>query len=396
MKLLNENYTAKSLNQLLDDSSLIGKKIPDPNRKGLIFKPTSNSISAVFRFKENGKEYQLKIGSYPSTPLAEIYSNWSDLRLKLDKGINPVKEKEAEQREAKVREKNTLNVVWQDFYDKYILLNRKCPEKAMDIYNYHVRKVLGDLPFDEITLIECRDLIDSIKGKRTPQTVYSILKQCWVHQHGRGFLEPSATNPFLILKSPQVKQSVRDRLITDEEMRILWIGLGQANKKVEIGVKLLAHTACRTKEINSNTWENINFQEETLFIPKDLDKEGQDRIKPLSQQSLALLDELRFISGNEEKLIGFDRNVLGKNVIKISKNNNLLDKQGRHFHAHDLRSYFSTNCRKLRMDHKVIESCLSHVTEKGASANYSFYDYEDEKRELFQNWSNHLDMVVNG
>ena len=158
---------------------------------------------------------------------------------------------EAEKREAKVKQKNTLNVVFQDFYDKYVVLNRKNPEPAMNLYDYHVRKVLGDLPFDEITLIECRDLIDSIKGKRAPQTVYSILKQCWIHQHGRGFLKPSATNPFLILKSPQVKQSVRDRLITDEEMRILWIGLGQAHKKVEIGVKLLTHTACRTKEINS-------------------------------------------------------------------------------------------------------------------------------------------------
>ena len=394
MKLLNENYTAKSLNNLLDNSALIGKKIPDPNRKGLIFKPTTDSISAVFRFKESGKEYQLKIGSYPSTSLSDIYSTWSDYRLKLDKGINPLKEKEAEQRQEQVRQKNTLNVVFQDFYDKYVVLNRKNPEPAMNLYDYHVRKVLGDLPFDEITLIECRDLIDSIKGKRSPQTVYSLLKQCWIHQHGRGFLEPTATNPFLILKAPQVKSTVRDRLITDEELRILWIGLGQANKKVELGVKLLTHTACRSKEINENTWENINFQEETMFIPKELDKEGQDRIKPLSQQSLALFDELRFITGNQEKLIGFDRNVLGRNVIKISKQNNLLDKQGRHFHAHDLRSYFSTNCRKLRLDHKVIESCLSHVTEKGASANYSFYDYQDEKRELFQTWSNHVDMVV--
>ena len=394
MKLLNENYTAKSLNNLLDNSALIGKKIPDPNRKGLIFKPTTDSISAVFRFKESGKEYQLKIGSYPSTSLSDIYSTWSDYRLKLDKGINPVKEIEAEKREAKVKQKNTLNVVFQDFYDKYVVLNRKNPEPAMNLYDYHVRKVLGDLPFDEITLIECRDLIDSIKGKRSPQTVYSLLKQCWIHQHGRGFLEPTATNPFLILKAPQVKSTVRDRLITDEELRILWIGLGQANKKVELGVKLLTHTACRSKEINENTWENINFQEETMFIPKELDKEGQDRIKPLSQQSLILFDELRFITGNQEKLIGFDRNVLGRNVIKISKQNNLLDKEGRHFHAHDLRSYFSTNCRKLRLDHKVIESCLSHVTEKGASANYSFYDYQDEKKELFQTWSNHVDMVV--
>jgi len=394
MKLLNENYTVKSLNNLLDNSALIGKKIPDPNRKGLIFKPTTDSISAVFRFKESGKEYQLKIGSYPSTSLSDIYSTWSDYRLKLDKGINPVKEIEAEKREAKVKQKNTLNVVFQDFYDKYVVLNRKNPEPAMNLYDYHVRKVLGDLAFDEITLIECRDLIDSIKGKRSPQTVYSLLKQCWIHQHGRGFLEPTATNPFLILKAPQVKSSVRDRLITDEELRILWIGLGQINKKVELGVKLLTHTACRSKEINENTWENINFQEETMFIPKELDKEGQDRIKPLSQQSLALFDKLRRITGNQEKLIGFDRNVLGRNVIKISKQNNLLDKQGRHFHAHDLRSYFSTNCRKLRLDHKVIESCLSHVTEKGASANYSFYDYQDEKKELFQTWSNHVDMVV--
>ena len=394
MKTLNSNYTAKTLNTFLGNDAFYRERFSDPNRTGLIFRVGKNNLTANFRFKMNGKDHVMKIGSYPSTSLSDIYSTWSDYRLKLDKGINPVKEIEAEKREAKVKQKNTLNVVFQDFYDKYVVLNRKNPEPAMNLYDYHVRKVLGDLPFDEITLIECRDLIDSIKGKRSPQTVYSLLKQCWIHQHGRGFLEPTATNPFLILKAPQVKSTVRDRLITDEELRILWIGLGQANKKVELGVKLLTHTACRSKEINENTWENINFQEETMFIPKELDKEGQDRIKPLSQQSLALFDELRFITGNQEKLIGFDRNVLGRNVIKISKQNNLLDKQGRHFHAHDLRSYFSTNCRKLRLDHKVIESCLSHVTEKGASANYSFYDYQDEKKELFQTWSNHVDMVV--
>tara|TARA_A100001011_G_scaffold389188_1_gene470216 strand:+ start:837 stop:1430 length:594 start_codon:yes stop_codon:yes gene_type:complete len=196
------------------------------------------------------------------------------------------------------------------------------------------------------------------------------------------------------LKPPVIDKRIRDRLITDEEMKILWDKLSTRDRRVELGAKLLIHTACRAGEINSNSWENIDWENKNLIIPKDLDKEGKARLKPLSDQSMALLDELRFITGNQDRLIFVNRNVIGKNLRKISMDNNLQDKEGRYFNAHDLRSYFSTNCRKLRLDHKIIESCLSHVTEKGASAHYSFYDYEEEKRELFQTWSDHVDRVV--
>lgn len=100
MKVLDSNYTTKTLNSILGNQDLYRERFSDPNRVGLIFRVGKNNITANLRFNKNSKDQMMKIGSYPSTPLADIYSTWSDLRLKLDKGINPVKEKEAEQREA--------------------------------------------------------------------------------------------------------------------------------------------------------------------------------------------------------------------------------------------------------------------------------------------------------
>lgn len=394
MKTLNHNYTQHTLKSLIGKKEIIRKFIADPNRIGLYFRPSKDSLKAVYRFKDLGKSFTTTIGSYPATSLSDIYEKWSELRNQKIEGDNPVLLKKEHERQEYLKNKYTLNYVFEDFMEKYISKARKKPNDVLNHYNYHVREKLGDMIFEEINLIDCRDLIDSIKGKRQGHTIYQILKQCWIHQHGRGFLEPSATNPFLILKPPVIDKRIRDRLITDEEMKILWDKLRTRDRRVELGAKLLIHTACRVGEINSNHWENIDWENKNLIIPKELDKEGKARLKPLSEQSIELLDELRYITGNEERLIFVNRNVIGKNLRKIAIDNNLQDREGRYFNAHDLRSYFSTNCRKLRLDHKVIEACLSHVTEKGASANYSFYDYQDEKRELFQTWSNHVDMVV--
>ena len=410
MKNLTANYTIKNLNNLIGNESLIQKKIGDPNRKGLYFQPTKNSLTVIFRFKKEGKTFQMKIGSYPSMPLQNIYSEFNELRQKLDNDINPIEEKKAEEKAKRLTEltnKHSLNYVFEDFYQRYLEVSRKHPTRAMDTYNTHVRNKLGEMQFDEITLIECRDLIDSLSGKRTPTVVYELLKQCWVYQHGRGFLEPTATNPFLILQKPIAPRNVRNRLITDSEMNVLWEKLSKLkNKKglnrmqikyaqqIELGAKLLVHTACRVGELNNNSWENIDFQSKTLTIPRYLDKEDTPRLKPLSDQSMELLEQLRFLTGNQEKLLGFDRQVIGRRISRISKENALYDPEGRNFHAHDLRTYFSTNARKIGLDRTIIESYLSHVTEKGASANYAFYDYQDEKRELACKWSNHVDSVV--
>ena len=389
MKNLSANYTIKTLNSLIGNESLIQKKIADPNRRGLYFQPSKNSLTAIFRSQKDGMNFQVKIGSYPFMSLHEIYSSWTELRQKIDNGIDPQKEKELI---------SDLNFVFEDFYNDYIVHNRKHPTAVMNIYNCHVRNKIGHLRFDQITLIECRDLIDSIKknrSNRTAETVYSILKQCFLHQHARGYLEPQATNPFLILKKPTGYKTIRDRLITDEELNILWKKLHNKREPVtELACKLLIHTACRVNEINNNTWDNVDWQNKSLIIPKELDKESTKRLKPLSDQSMNLLDQLRYYNGNQEKLVGVDRNALGKKIARISKSHNLLDEKGRHFHAHDLRSYFSTNARKIGLDRTIIESYLSHVTERGASANYAFYDYQDEKRELACKWSNYVDSVV--
>ena len=105
---LTANYTIKNLNALIGDESLIKKLIADPNRKGLYFRPAKNSLSVIFRYMKDNKDKQLKIGSYPSMSLHEIYSSWTELRQKTDNDIDPQKEKAELERNLTLRNKYTF------------------------------------------------------------------------------------------------------------------------------------------------------------------------------------------------------------------------------------------------------------------------------------------------
>src|SRR5262249_3407625 len=91
------------------------------------------------------------------------------------------------------------------------------------------------------------------------------------------------SNPALATNDPDAGDVPRDRILTDDEIRLLWRGAGDG----DFGriVKLLLLTGCRRDEIGALRWSEIS-SDGVLTIPGARTKSGRPLILPLPEVAL--------------------------------------------------------------------------------------------------------------
>ena len=114
------------------------------------------------------------------------------------------------------------------------------------------------------------------------------------------------TDPTYALRDVLVRPTRKHRsAITDPKalgQLMLAIDAFEGQATTRIGLKLLAITAQRPGEIRHAKWEEFDFAGKVWSLPAAKMKMRRDHNVPLPDQALALLDELRMITGNGEYL----------------------------------------------------------------------------------------------
>jgi integrase len=89
-----------------------------------------------------------------------------------------------------------------------------------------------------------------------------------------------------------------DRALADDEVRALWQALARSDNLLMAGtLKLRLLTGQRTREVARMRWEDIRGA--LWQLPAELAKNGRAHNVPLSPMALAVLEELRPITGTE-------------------------------------------------------------------------------------------------
>ncbi|WP_043639962.1 site-specific integrase [Desulfovibrio sp. TomC] len=123
-----------------------------------------------------------------------------------------------------------------------------------------------------------------IHDLNTISKVYEICRRNW----GMVALD----NPVKLVDKPSLPVGRVRRLNDDEEKRLL----AECDSEFSLIIQFALATAMRRGEIAALTWENVNLQRRTVFLPKT--KNGESRTVPLSPDALTVLASLpRAISG---------------------------------------------------------------------------------------------------
>ncbi|MDE0550066.1 tyrosine-type recombinase/integrase, partial [Vibrio sp. VP6] len=180
--------------------------------------------------------------------------------------------------------------------------------------------------------------------------------------------------------------------IRPEELPELMRNLG--NAKITDTIRCLLewqlHTMTRPIEAATTRWSDIDLENEVWIVPAERMKMKKPHTIPLTPQTLAILEEMKKISGHREYVFPSHRNP--NNHVNSQSANMALKRMGfeGRLVSHGLRTLASTTLNEQSFDPDVIEAALAHIDRNEVRRAYNRAEYLEQRRKLMCWWSQHI------
>lgn len=205
------------------------------------------------------------------------------------------------------------------------------------------------------------------------------------------------TNPFEGARARD-KQKGRDRVLSMEELSVIWQSASDAPYPWGPFLQMLILTGARRNEWARAERNWLSSDLSRLEIPSINYKNGRAQAFPLSSQAGAII---RGVPSQDLGPFIFSSTCGLRPISGFSKMKKQLDNlcsfDGTpisHWTLHDLRRSMATHMGRIGIPPHIIEVCLGH-TLKGVAAVYRRYEYMAEKAEALQVWADELFASIN-
>ncbi|EEV6402440.1 tyrosine-type recombinase/integrase [Escherichia coli] len=296
-------------------------KVSDSHGLYLLVKP-GGSRHWYLKYRISGKESRIALGAYQAISLSDARQQREGIRKMLALNINPVQQRAAK-RGSRTPEKvfKNLALAWHKSNRKW---SQNTADRLLASLNNHIFPVIGNLPVSELKPRHFIDLLKGIEEKgllevasRTRQHLSNIMRHA-VHQ------ELIDTNPAANLggvTTPPVRRHYP--ALPLERLPELLERIGAYHQGRELtrhAVLLMLHVFIRSSELRFARWSEIDFTNRVWTIPATREpiigvrysgrgaKMRMPHIVPLSEQSIAILKQIKDITGNNELIFPGDHN----------------------------------------------------------------------------------------
>jgi integrase len=418
----------------------------DSKSKGLrVYVGVSGAKSFIMRYRLNGKLQKLTLGPYspdearkdgkePEAPkvgdsltLAAARMLAAETLLRKNRGVDPVAEKRRSKEARRQAAADTFEAIAIEYLKRECgmrvdaegeaTFNRSKKRSGPEQYRMLQRQVLpslGDKPVIEIKKSDIIRLLDRLadgelkndKGKlieggevaadRCLALIRRILN--WHAARSDDFRPPLLKG----LARTKASEQARDRILNDDELRIIWKISGEMEGSFPALIKFLLLTAARRAEAAEMPWSEIDGTE--WVLPKERNKVKRDLVRPLSEAARAVLEALPKIEGSKfvfttdgrRPLAGyskpkarFDEAVLAQLRKEDQKAEPLEN-----WTLHDLRRTARSLMSRAGVPERHAEQCLGHVI-GGVQGVYDRHRYIDEMRIAYEKLAAMIETITN-
>jgi integrase len=199
-------------------------------------------------------------------------------------------------------------------------------------------------------------------------------------------------NPVLGTRARKM-ESERSRVLTDDELKAIWIALNGLSEPGRSFVRVLMLTAVRRDEARGMRWAEADLEGALWVLPKDRNKSGRDFEIPLSKQMVALFKEI--LPGRLGPCV-FTVNAKGEKPWGAHGpfKTDLDAKSGvTGWVFHDIRRTVRSRLAELRIPYEVAERVLNHAMTK-IERTYNRHEYREQKAGALQAWADRLMLIV--
>jgi integrase len=415
-----DNAKATSSRQEIPDGLLVGLY--------LVVQP-SGARSFAVRYRYAGQPRKLTLGAFPAINLETARTLGAKALRAAAEGRDPATEKQSAKGDAKrqaaeeIRGKRDLyENVASDFIERHAMKsNRETtwretarilglrpspddPAKLVDIGG-DVMSAWRGRKIQDITKRDIVALLDAVSDRGSPimaNRVLSAVRKLFNWCVARDVIQISPCT----LVAPPAPERSRDRVLSDDELRMVWNAADGDGWPFGPLVKLLVLTGQRLSEVGGMRWSEINLENKLWTLPAARVKNDELHEVPLSDAAVAIIAALPRIKTTKGYVFATRRDAA---VSGFSRAKDRLDaailaavpegaKAPEHWTFHDLRRTMASGMAPLGIQMHVVEKILNHSsgTFAGVAGVYQRYDFYNEKRIALAAWAAHVEAVVSG
>jgi integrase len=361
-----------------------------------------------YRRPADKKEDRLAFGVWPTVKLADARAKRDDAKRLLGQGIDPKAEKKEAQAEISgaysfetvAREWHNSNKRWSEDHRSRVL-------RYLELYIFpHIGSV-------DVRQLKTSHLLAPIKkidaagkhdvAQRLQQRVTAIMRFAVQNDYIESNPAMDMAGALSTTKARHYPALPFSRF--PEFLKRLTTYRGRAMTRIAVELSLL--TFVRSSELRFARWDEFNFVKALWHIPAKREEiEGvryshrgmkmkEEHVVPLSQQALALLEDLKELTGDKLHLFPGDHDP--KKVMSENTINNALRTMGYDTKTEVCGHGFRTMARGALGESGLwsddaIERQLSHSERNSVRAAYIHTsEHLDERRLMIQWWANYLD-----
>lgn len=369
----------------------------------------------AYRF--GGKQKKLSIGTYPDVSLAAAREQREDAKRLLASGVDPGQRKQAAKREKaniEAIEKANTEATF-DAIAAELMAKKRKEEKATatldknEWYLSLVRPAIGARPIADLTapdVLEALRPIEESGRLETARRLRALVGQVFRLAVATG---RAANDPTFALRGALAAPKVKHRAaITDPKALgglLRAIDGFEGQPTTVAALKLLAYLFPRPGELRAAEWCEFDLEGAVWTIPAARTKMRRTHKVPLPTQALAILRDLKAITGRGALVFpGFGLNGGGAKPVKprpISENtlNGAIRRMGftsEEMTAHGFRATASTLLNESgRYSVAAIERALAHQDADSVRRAYARGEHWIERVEMAQWWADYLDLLSN-
>jgi len=362
------------------------------------------------KYRKDGKEMRLALGSYPLVSLANARIKQSEAKALKHKGMDPIHAKQVGKLIAARQADDTFEVIAREWHSKqtsnWSEVHAKTVMRRMerDLFPW-----IGKRPMAQLHAMELLAALQKIEERQAVETAHRVLdiaRQVWeywlptaeVEQRNITVGLKARLQPYRGKNFPAILDPKR----LGELLRAIKKYKGGAI--VRAALQMTPMVFQRPGNLRMMEWTELDLEAATWTIPSAKMKrsvkekaDGEDHLVPLPRQAVLLLESIRPISGQGRYVFPGERNhdkPISDNTVRSALNAlGFGDEQKPHSFRAVARTLLVD---ELGLDPLMIEANLAHGVRDRLGRSYNRTQYVKQRFEMAQQWADYLDKLAAG
>jgi integrase len=370
----------------------------------LLIKPNGSTWWRL-QYRMSGKQKLISVGVYPDVGLKDARERRDEARKLLAAGIDPSENRKAIKAAKAEENGNTFEVIAREWLGKQSEtwtsshLEKITRRLEKDIFPW-----LGKRPITDITAKELRGVLKRIEDRGVRETTHRALQNCGqVFRHaivtGRAKYDISRDLEGSLL--PMVKShfaAITEPKAVGELLRASKDYSGSAITRYALQLAPLVFL--RPGELRHAEWKEFDLDKSEWNVPAarmKIKKQG-NHLVPLSRQALAILEEIKPLTGGGRYVfpsVRTNQRPMSENTVLAALRRMGFTKE--EMTGHGFRAMARTILDEvLNVRPDFIEHQLAHAVRDPNGRAYNRTAHLDARRKMMQDWADYLDTLAAG